>query len=84
MIPFPFTQTRECKISLIFLRRHFAPELNSAVELAYITLYLHKRDAKNAKIQIEKFIDIFPNHQYAKLYKDILPALDDGISYTKE
>ena len=70
--------------SLIFLRRHFAPELNSAVELAYITLYLHKRDAKNAKIQIEKFIDIFHNHQYAKLYKDILPALDDGISYTKE
>lgn len=70
--------------SLIFLRRHFAPKLNSAVESAYVTLYLHKRDAKNAKIQIKKFIDIFPNHQYSKLYKDILPALDNGIPYKKE
>jgi outer membrane protein assembly factor BamD (BamD/ComL family) len=65
--------------SLIFLRKYFAPKLNSAVESAYVTLYLHKRDAKNAKIQIEKFIDIFPNHQYAVLYKDILPTLDNGI-----
>jgi plasmid replication initiation protein len=70
--------------SLIFLRRYFAPKLNSAVESAYVTLYLHKRDAKNAKIQIKKFIDTFPNHQYAKLYRDILPALDNGIPYIKE
>ncbi len=42
--------------SLIFLRRHFAPELNSAVELAYITLYLHKRDAKNTNRKIYRYL----------------------------
>ena len=61
--------------SLSFLKSHYSPRLNSKVEEGYIFLYLYRQDVPSVKLQIDKYLEVFPNSERTKLFTKIRSAL---------
>lgn len=62
--------------SLSFLKQHYSPELNSAVEENYVFLYLYRQDVVSARKQIDSFIKNFPASEKVAMLVEIRADLD--------
>jgi outer membrane protein assembly factor BamD (BamD/ComL family) len=62
--------------SLSFLKQHYSPELNSAVEENYVFLYLYRQDVVSARKQIDSFIKNFPASEKVAMLVEIRAGLD--------
>lgn len=65
--------------SLVFLKQHYSPKLNSAVEENYVFLYLYRQDVASARKQIDSFIKNFPASEKVAMLVEIKAGLGETI-----